>query len=176
MGSIIAGGATNGVMPTDPLTFHARKGADGTHYDLGIERLGGTVSWSGDLADNTTYLVVLKYTFGPSATCNLYVNPTPGGGEPAPTASATSDGITPEPASIGTVEFYMCLVGAATYETTGRYLYDVMRADTQWANVTPSIDDSFRPGRGDVGLHFRATNYHRQFQIRIDHHYLAGSK
>ena len=64
-------------MPTDPLTFHARKGADGTHFDMGIERLGAPRRGVADLADNTTYLVVLKYTFGSSSTCALYINPTP---------------------------------------------------------------------------------------------------
>ena len=89
-GSMLAGGVNNAPVATDPLTLHARAGADGTHFDLGIERLNGTTSWTGDLADNTTCLVVVKYTFGSSATCDLYVNPTPGNSEPASSASATS--------------------------------------------------------------------------------------
>jgi hypothetical protein len=76
----------------------------------------------------------LKYTFGSAAACSLYVNPTPGGTEPAPTASATSEN-TSEPANIGTVLFYEN--SASTSETCQ---YDVMRADNNWATVTPSIN------------------------------------
>lgn len=143
MGSIQAAaanlpGGTNGPpASTDPLTLHARKGADTSHFDLGIQRLNGTTSWTTDLADTTTYLVVLKYTFGSSSLCNLYINPTPGNSEPAPTLSATSDGATAEPTNIGTVLFYE---NAAN--TSGWFQYDVMRADNDWLDVTPSINGS----------------------------------
>jgi hypothetical protein len=47
---------------------------------------------------NTTYLVVLKYTFntgsGPVDTVALYVNPTPGGSEPSATIGPLSDATT----------------------------------------------------------------------------------
>ena len=131
------GGTNNAVKPTDALSLHARKGADTNHIDLGIQRLNGTTVWTGDLVTNTTYLVVLKYTYGSSATCDLFVNPTPGASEPSPTASATSDGVTAEPANIGAVEFYEAGT-VATYLTSGTYNYDVMRADTSWASVTPA--------------------------------------
>jgi autotransporter-associated beta strand protein len=141
MGTMISSTITNTPAPTDPLSLHARVGADGTHFDLGVQRLNGDPAWTGDLADNITYLVVLKYTFGPAATCSLYVNPIPGGTEPAPTVSATSDGVTPEPPNIGTVLFYEA-GSAVTYLTSGTYNYDVMRADNNWANVTPSTSGS----------------------------------
>jgi len=137
MATMISSTASNTPDPTDPLSLHARQGGDTTHYDLGIERLNGTTTWTGDLADDTNYLVVVKYTFGAAASCNLYVNPTPGGGEPLqPQASATSDGVTAEPADIGTVLFYRA-GSAVTYLTSGTYQYDVMRADTNWYNATP---------------------------------------
>ena len=137
MGSMQVGGSGTAPLPTDPLTLHARGGTDSTHFNLGIQRLNGDEDWSGPLSDNTTYLVVLKYTFGPSGKCNLYINPTPGAAEPGPTASASTGG-TPEPANIGTVLFYEA-GSAVTYLTSGTYQYDVMRADTNWATVTPSI-------------------------------------
>ena len=104
MGSMQVGGNGTAPLPTDPLTLHARGGTDSTHYNLGVQRLNGDEDWSSPLADNTTYLVVLKYTFGPAGTCNLYINPTPGSAEPGPAATATTGG-TPEPANIGTVLF-----------------------------------------------------------------------
>ncbi len=136
MGSLLATGVNHAPLATDPLTLHARAGSDGTHFNLGIQRLNGTTSWTGDMADNTTYLLVMKYTFGSAATCDLYVDPTPGSAEPAPSASASSDGVTAEPANIGTVEFYE---GFSAPVTSGTYQYDVMRADNNWNTVTPSI-------------------------------------
>ena len=132
MGSLIAGGASNTPAATDPLTLYARKGADTNHFDLGIQRLNGTTAWTGDLADNTTNLIVLKYTFGGDN--RLYVNPTPGASEPPPTASAAG-GATVEPANLGTVLFYE---SANAPVTSGTFQYDVMRADASWTNVTPS--------------------------------------
>ncbi len=138
MGTMLAGGGNTTPAPTDPLSLHARAGADGSHFDLGVERLNGDTVWTGDLVDNTTYLIVLKYTFGPSAACSLYVDPIPGKNEPAATVTAFGDGGTAEPASIGTLLFYEA-GSAVTYLTSGTYQYDVMRADNNWATVTPTV-------------------------------------
>jgi fibronectin-binding autotransporter adhesin len=139
MGTMISSTVTNTPAPTDPLSIHARAGADSTHFDLGVERLNGETAWTGDLADNTTYLVVLKYTFGSAAGCSIYVNPIPGGTEPTPNATAYSDGVTAEPANIGQVLFYEA-GSVVTYLTSGTYNYDVMRVDNNWATVTPSVN------------------------------------
>ncbi len=147
MGSVLALNGNTQPAATDPLTFHARKGADTTHFDLGIERLNGTTSWTGDLAANTTYLIVVKYTFGSAASCSLFVNPTPGAAEPSPTVSATSDGVTAEPVNIGAVLFF-----ENSSLTSGTYQYDVMRADTSWATVTPSINSSSALGAAALAL------------------------
>jgi hypothetical protein len=141
MGSMIASAADNSPAATDPLTIQARKGADSSHFDLGLERLNGTTQWTGDLVDNTTYLIVMEYTFGSSSTCSLFVNPTPGAVQPSPTLSASSDGVTPEPTNIGTVLFY-----ESATNTSGTYQYDVLRADTNWATVTPAINSASAPG------------------------------
>ncbi len=153
MGSMLAGGGNSTPAPTDPMTLHARKGADGNHFDLGIERLNGTTSWTGDLTDNSTYLVVLKYSFGSSARSCLFVNPTPGVSEPVPAVTAASDGITPEPASIGTVLFYEGGSGVP-YLTSGTYQYDVLRADTNWYAITPAAGTSVASLSGATRLIF----------------------
>ncbi len=136
MGSLLAGGVNNVPAISDPLTLHARVGSDGTHFNLGIQRLNGDPAWTTDLVDNTTYLVVLKYTFGSAGACSIYINPTPGNTEPPATASAFSDSVTAEPANIGTFVLYE---GFTAPVTSGTYQYDVIRADTNWATVTPSI-------------------------------------
>jgi hypothetical protein len=146
MGSMLAGGVNNAPVSTDPLTLHARAGGDSSHFNLGVQRLNGETAWTGDLADNTTYLVVLKYAFGASSKCSLYINPTPGSTEPAPAASAVSDGVTAEPANIGTVQFY-----ESSASTSQTFLSDVMRADNNWATVTPSINGGLL-GPNKLGL------------------------
>jgi hypothetical protein len=133
--TMIAAGASNAPAATDPLSLHFRAGADGSHFNIGIERLNGTTVWAANsLADNVDYLIVLKYTFGPSASCNLYINPTPGSAEPLPAASATSGG-TAEPANIGTILFYESFI---TPKTSGTINIDTMRVDANWTNVTPA--------------------------------------
>ena len=120
---------------TDPLTLHARQGADSNHFNLGIQTLGGAVSWaSASLADNTDYLVVLKYIFGAGQPCQLFINPTPGAAQPAASATATK-GATAEPANLGTVLFW-----ESSTNTTATCKYDVMRVDANWAAVTPAAN------------------------------------
>lgn len=129
----VAGG-TYPANPTanDPLTLHARQGPDTTHFNLGIQSLGGTIAWaSTDLAINTDYLVALQYTFGAGQTGQLFINPLPGSAQPAAHAIAGKGAIS-EPANIGTVLFW-----ESSTNTTGTFKYDVMRVDASWSGVTP---------------------------------------
>ena len=120
---------------SDPATLHARQGADTNHFNLGVQTLGGTVSWtSASLADNTDYLVVLEYAFGAGQPCRLFINPVPGAAQPAASATATK-GATAEPANLGTILFW-----ESSTNTTGTFSYDVMRVDANWAEVTPKAD------------------------------------
>ena len=125
---------------SDPATLHARQGADTNHFNLGVQTLGGTVSWaSASLADNTDYLVVLEFTFGAGQPCQLFINPVPGAAQPAASATATK-GATVEPANIGTILFW-----ESSTNTTGTFSYDVMRVDASWANVVPANDTENPP-------------------------------
>lgn len=133
--TLLASTATNSPATTDPLSLHVRE-AGSSNYNLGMERLNGAIAWAADdLADNTDYLVVVKYQFGSASSCKLFINPTPGEGEPAGDAEAFSDGSTVEPANIGNVLFFE---SAVTPVTSGVINCDVMRADTNWYNVTPA--------------------------------------
>jgi len=131
----------NGLICTNPLSLHARRDPTAsTNFNLGIERLGGTTAWSGkSLTVSNDYLVVVKYTFGSSGKCQLYINPTPGAAEPTADASATA-GSTPETANIGRVSYWISF--ATTPTTTASFNCDVMRADANWLNVTPSVGES----------------------------------
>lgn len=122
---------------TDPLSLHARQGTDSTHFNLGLQSLGGAVSWAAtSLALNTDYLVVVQFTFGAGQPCQLFLNPTPGALQPAASTIAAKGG-TAEPANIGTVLFW-----ESATATTGTFNYDVMRVDESWAAVTPPANGS----------------------------------
>ena len=131
---VIAGGDYPANPATsDPLTLHSQKGADASHFNLGVQCLGGAVNWAAvGLADNTDYLVVLEYTFGAGQPGQLFINPVPGAAPPAASASAAK-GATSEPANLGAILFW-----ESSTNTTGTYNYDVMRVDASWTNVTPA--------------------------------------
>lgn len=117
----------------DPISLHAQKGADTNHFNLGVQSQGGTVSWAvSNLADNMDYLVVLEYSFGAGQPCQLFVNPIPGAGQPVASVSA-SKGAAGDPSNLGTILFW-----ESSTATSGTYNYDVMRVDTNWANVVPT--------------------------------------
>ncbi len=127
-------------ITTDPLTLHVRQGMDSSHFNLGLQSLGGTVSWAGvSLADGTDYLIVLEYTFGSGQPAQLYINPLPGAAQPAANATAIK-GSTVEPANLGTILFWE---SSTATSITGSY--DVMRVDANWTNVTPSGSTTTNP-------------------------------
>lgn len=149
----------NSLYYPDPLTLHARTNSGlANSYQLGVERLGGTTVWATNAltsgAGGVTYLVVLKYNFGGGGTCSLFINPTPGGVEPVPSAITAATGT--ESNDVGRVVFYegdnpaTSGIARATNALDG-YNYDVVRADTSWYNVTPS---TATPGPGATKLVF----------------------
>jgi len=130
----VAGGSyPSNPSANDPITLHSQKGADTSHFKLGIQSLGGTVNWaSTNLADSTDYLVVLQYSFGAGQPCQLFINPIPGAVQPVASVTATK-GAVAEPANLGTILFW-----ESSTATTLTSAYDVMRVDYNWANVTPT--------------------------------------
>ncbi|MEY4385164.1 MAG: hypothetical protein RLY20_447 [Verrucomicrobiota bacterium] len=135
---------TSGTYPGNPaandaLTLHARQGSDSTHFNLGIQSLGGATAWaSNQLAIGTDYLLVLQFVFGAGQPCQLFINPNPGAAQPVATATATK-GAASEPANLGTVLFW-----ESSTNTTGTFNYDTMRVDATWANVTPASETPMR--------------------------------
>ena len=115
-----------------------RKDATADTFSFGVSRNAnagtGAVYTPATYANGTTYLVVVKYTFVAGGTTNdtvdLFVNPTLGSGEPAPTLSA-SDFTATDPASIPAVGVRQ---GTASNAPTQRV--DGIRVGTTWASVT----------------------------------------
>ncbi|WP_148103394.1 hypothetical protein [Hymenobacter rigui] len=95
-------------LSTDPVvsTFRARlfvRSASGGKIQFGVSGSGTTTQYDPTLYElNTTYLLVMRYTFGPSgAETKLYVNP--GQSEPATSGATSTESATSAPGSIGAV-------------------------------------------------------------------------
>ncbi|WP_426491300.1 beta strand repeat-containing protein [Hymenobacter sp. 102] len=95
-------------LSTDPVvsTFRARlfvRSASGGKIQFGVSGSGTTTQYDPTLYElNTTYLLVMRYTFGPSgAETKLYVNP--GQSEPAVAGATSTESATSAPSSIGAV-------------------------------------------------------------------------
>ena len=120
------GGAT-----ADPLDLIDN--TSGTGYKLGIRAKGGTTAYVANalvpMSSNTTYFVVMKYNFA-NGLAALYLNPPPGGNEPA-TPDATSTAATTVP----DLKYVYLRAGSST---AGNFLVSSLRAATTWSEVTPA--------------------------------------
>jgi predicted phage tail protein len=111
--------------------FHARSATGG--FNMGISKAGSATWGSAVYSLNTTYLVVMKYTFVSGSSndeIKLFVNPAIGGGEPTATITTTSgtDGAT----SLG----YLQIQQYSTNQLAGRI--DGIRIATTWADAVAS--------------------------------------
>ncbi|MDW8310464.1 MAG: hypothetical protein RMK20_13905, partial [Verrucomicrobiales bacterium] len=83
---------------------------------------------------DTTYFIVLRYKWNPGSNDDevaLWLNPAPGGSEPAPTISTTSGG--------GDVsQLISFFVSVPSTSTASTNWLDEIRVGTNWAQVTPA--------------------------------------
>lgn len=115
---------------TDALSFYTRSATGG--FQVGVRTPGQSAAYASTvLSLNTTYMIVGEYSFGTSPSVSLFLNPTPGGSQPAtPDATLTANGsIT----SIDDVGFKI------QSSSTGDFLVDNMYIGETWANVTPQM-------------------------------------
>lgn len=120
--------ATPSGSATDPLDLVDK--ISGSGYALGIRGMGVSGSYGAALNFNVTYFLVLKYDFA-SGAVSLYVNPTPGGTEPAiPYASNTGE-IVPD-----LTYLYIRSGGSSA----GTFSIGDLRVGTTWNDVTPAAD------------------------------------
>jgi hypothetical protein len=95
---------------------------------IGLRTAGAsTVTSASALTLNTTDLVVLEYDFT-AQTAYLYLNPTPGGSQPAATLTLAS--VT----AVSAIDN----VGVKAQSGTGQYLVDNLLIGTTWGDVTAS--------------------------------------
>lgn len=115
-------------------TFHGRfwvRVVSG-NLNFGLAKTTAAATWDPtNYSLNTTYLIVLKYTFNDGATNNdavyMYVNPVLGGAEPTPTISITTDTAT-DATSIS-------MVGLRQYNAGQLARFDGIRVGTSWSDV-----------------------------------------
>lgn len=112
------------------------KKVDGTNYNIGINprtTAANTAFSPTNYSINQTYLVVGSYTFVDGTSndiVSLWINPTLGGTQPTPTASAVNTGT-----DLTAVSRFLVRQGSAT--DTPFIQFDELRIDTTWAGVTP---------------------------------------
>jgi hypothetical protein len=130
-----------GVAPVS-TSFYARmfvkKDPSSSNFAFGISKNNGTVSYTPySYSLNTTYLVVIKYTFVAGSSndvASLFVNPTLGAAEPSPIVTGGDNLTVGDGGNIGGV----CIrQGTTANMPAGRI--DGIRVGTTWADVTPLV-------------------------------------
>lgn len=119
-----------------PVRVYAKTDGAGGFF-FGVSKGSSTAVYETNArALNTTYLVVIKYTFNTGSTTddeiNLWVNPALGGTE----TTATIPGVTSTGGDATTIGAFMLRQGSATSAPTQKV--DAILAGTTWESVTPS--------------------------------------
>ena len=124
----------------------------GSSIAFGISKYSDTPTYTSySYSLNTTYLVVVKYTFNSSSqddTVALYVNPTPGGPEPSATTTAFTAANTD---SVGLIAVFF---RQGTAVNMPAVVVDGIRVATTWADAvaaaTVTIDNTGAPAAGNI--------------------------
>ncbi len=122
---------------SDPADVYVK--ASGAGFVMGVRKNGGSTTYASSptaLNLNTTYLVVLKYTFngGPGDdTVTLYINPTPGGLESGATPEVAVSGGTDAAAALQYIGWK-----SQSSATGGAWIFDTLRVASTWAEVIPA--------------------------------------
>ena len=121
---------------SDPADIYAK--SSGAGFVMGVRKNGGSATYASSptvLNLNTTYLIVLKYTFNGGTsddTVTLYINPTPGGLETSATAEVSVTGGT------DATGLQFCGWKSQSSATGGAWIFDTLRLASTWGEVTPS--------------------------------------
>jgi hypothetical protein len=114
-----------------------KKDAASNNIAFGISKsstAAATIAYTGfTYSLNTTYLIVLKYTFNAGATnddVSIFINPVPGAAEPAPTLSYI-DNTQPDATNLGVVALRQGTAANAPNATV-----DGIRIGQTWSDVT----------------------------------------
>lgn len=127
--SLLSTGSAGPNGGSDPLAFYVGQQTAGSTYKLGIRDggSGATYATSANFVLNTVNFVVVEYNFTGNVV-SLFVNPTPGGSQPAANVSFTGANTV---ANLQEVGFKAQLAA-----TAGNWLFDDVQVGTSWADVT----------------------------------------
>jgi hypothetical protein len=146
-------GAPNG--STDALQVDIGPGSGGG-LEVGLRTAGASITMDPtSLLLDTTYLVVAEYNFAGSGTASLFLDPTPGGAQPAANVTLAGNGTVTSIADVGF---------KAQSSTTGTVLVDNLMIGTAFADVTPPITASPEPSTlalAGAGLLLLAARFRR---------------
>jgi hypothetical protein len=114
---------------TDAIDFYARN--SGAGWQVGARTTGGSATFGSTvLSLNTTYMVVLEYTF--AGTAQLFFNPDATAAQPgSATVSLTPTTYVTDVSDVG--------FKAQTPTTIGNFVFDNARVGTTWADVTSPV-------------------------------------
>jgi pectate lyase len=123
----------------DPADIYVKLSGT-TNFVMGVRKSGGSATYASSptaLNLNTTYLVVLKYTFNNVSagddTVTLYINPTPGNPESGATAEVTVSGGTDAAGALQYIGWK-----SQSSATGGAWIFDTIRVASTWAEVIPA--------------------------------------
>jgi pectate lyase len=122
---------------SDPADIYVK--ASGAGFVMGVRKNGGSTTYASSptpLNLNTTYLVVLKYTFNPNAgddTVTLYINPTPGSLESGATAEVSVTGGTDATGPLRYIGWK-----SQSTATGGAWIFDTIRVASTWVEAIPA--------------------------------------
>ncbi len=136
--SLLPTGATGPNGGTDPLAVYVGQQVAGSQFKIGIRHqgigTGATYASTSALTLNTINLFVVSYTFNPSTgddSVSLFINPTPGGPQPAADVSVSGGGT--DAANLQEVGFK-----AQSSSGAGNWIFDTLRIGDTWADVIPA--------------------------------------
>ena len=121
-------GATDFTASDNPMSLYIVNANNG--YCFRVEEHGEQSQLTRTLTTNTTHLMVVKYQFqvGTQDWVSLFIDPTPGGSEPATPDAAISNIPFPNLRLLG---FF-----APSLASQGSWNLDTLRVGTNWADVT----------------------------------------
>lgn len=139
--ALLASGATGPSGSADPLGIYVGQQTAGVQYKIGVRHggSGATYATNAGMTLGSTNFFVVAYTFNPSTTddsVSLWVNPTPGGSQPAADVTVIANSGTVDAANLQVVG-----LKANTGTGAGNWVWDTLRIGDTWADVTPTVPE-----------------------------------
>lgn len=133
--ALLAAGRTSHNSDADPLDLNVTAVTNGNAFSLSLTTAGSDpATWRQGLPANSTHLIVLKYIFGSAGQSALYVDPVPGGSEPASPTIITEQG----DSGTGATNVQVILLQSSSSPGQGSFELDTLRIGTNWSDVTPA--------------------------------------